>query len=235
MKRTYAGLETDGFTIIPDVFSDAAISGMIDVINHTDQSGPLFRKTADLFAIRRFLQEVPAIRELVFSERFTDIVHEVAGADYFPVKSIYFDKPGQSNWLVAWHQDLTISVDKQLPVAGYDGWTEKQGQYSVHPPQEILENIYTIRIHLDDTDGNNGALKVLAGSHRKGIYRPDSIDLAETPEVVCEVPKGGIMIMRPLLMHASGRTNNGHNRRVIHIEFSNRPLAGGLNWAEGVL
>jgi ectoine hydroxylase-related dioxygenase (phytanoyl-CoA dioxygenase family) len=41
---------------------------------------------------------------------------------------------------------------------------------------DILENIYTIRIHLDDTDENNGALKVVPKSHAKGIYRPETID-----------------------------------------------------------
>jgi ectoine hydroxylase-related dioxygenase (phytanoyl-CoA dioxygenase family) len=34
----------------------------------------------------------------------------------------------------------------------------------------------TVRIHLDDTDENNGALRVVPKSHLKGIYRPETID-----------------------------------------------------------
>jgi len=231
-KQEMEILDADGFIIIPDVFSDSAIDTMISVIGATDSSGPLFRKTNDLFAIRRFLQVVPGIQPLIFTECLAGIIAQLFGTGYFPVKSIYFDKPGQSNWFVAWHQDLTIAVAKKLAVEGYGPWTVKPDQYAVQPPIGILENNFTVRIHLDDTDEHNGALKVIPGSHRKGIYRPDSIDLALTPDVSCPVKKGGMMIMRPLLMHASGRSSNGHNRRVIHIEFSRHALAGGLQWAE---
>jgi ectoine hydroxylase-related dioxygenase (phytanoyl-CoA dioxygenase family) len=85
----------------------------------------------------------------------------------------------------------------------------------------ILENNFTIRIHLDDTDENNGALRVIPGSHLKGIYRPETIDWAIETEATCNVQKGGIMIMRPLLLHASSRTVNEQKRRVVHVEFSN--------------
>jgi hypothetical protein len=50
--------------------------------------------------------------------------------------------------------------------------------------------------------------------------------------VVCKVQSGGIMIMQPLLLHASNRTTNNNKRRVIHLEFSNQLLPGELQWAE---
>jgi len=96
----------------------------------------------------------------------------------------------------------------------------------------ILENIYTIRIHLDDTDENNGALKVIPKSHRKGIYRPETIDWTVEAEEICNVGKGGIMIMKPLTLHGSNRTTNGKRRRVIHIEFSDIELPETLQWSE---
>ncbi len=110
--------------------------------------------------------------------------------------------------------------------------TIKQNQFAVQPPLEILQNIVTVRIHLDDTDENNGALKVVPKSHAKGIYRPETIDWTVEKEVSCNVPKGGIMLMKPLLLHSSGRTTNNRQRRVIHIEFSNQELPADLNWAE---
>jgi ectoine hydroxylase-related dioxygenase (phytanoyl-CoA dioxygenase family) len=98
----------------------------------------------------------------------------------------------------------------------------------------MLENNFTIRIHLDDTDENNGALRVIPGSHRKGIYRAETIDWSIESEVVCNVLKGGIMIMRPLILHASSRTKNNHKRRVAHIEFSNQQLPSPLLWSEAL-
>jgi ectoine hydroxylase-related dioxygenase (phytanoyl-CoA dioxygenase family) len=225
-------LQSAGYAIINDVFTAPEITDILDTINTIDTSGAAFRKTNDLFAIRQFVKEVPAISPLIFTSRLCELISQLFGKDYFLVKSIYFDKPAQSNWFVAYHQDLTISVDQKIPCAGFEQWTVKNGQFAVQPPVDLLENIFTIRIHLDDTDENNGALKIVPGSHRKGIYRPETIDWSKEKEVVCTVPRGGIMIMQPLLLHASNRTVNNNKRRVIHLEFSDRQLPGGLQWAE---
>ena len=225
-------IEQEGFAIIDDVFSNDEIETIIEQINQADNSGPAFRKTGDLFAIRQFLKEIPAVQSLVFTGRLNTIIEAIFGAGYFVVKSIYFDKPEHSNWFVAWHQDLTISVDKKIAAAGFGPWTVKQNQFAVQPPLEILEHNFTVRIHLDNTDKNNGALKVVPGSHLKGVYRPETIDWSTETESICEVPKGGIMVMRPLLLHASNRTTNHNRRRVIHIEFSNSVLPHGLKWSE---
>ena len=88
---------------------------------------------------------------------------------------------------------------------------------------------------MDDTDENNGALKVVPNSHSKGIYRPENIDWTIETEDICVVPKGGIMIMKPLLLHGSNRTLNGNRRRVIHIEFSDKELPEDMKWSEKLL
>lgn len=160
------------------------------------------------------------------------MVKEIFGEKYFVVKSIYFDKPETSNWYVAYHQDLTISVNKKLELENFGPWTTKQNQFAVQPPLNVLENIYTIRIHLDDTDENNGALKVVPKSHAKGIYRPETIDWTVETEEICNVEKGGIMLMKPLTLHGSNRTANGKKRRVIHIEFSDIEFPEVLQWSE---
>lgn len=221
-----------GFTVINKVFSDKEVEQIISVLDRIDTSKENFRKSQDLFAIRQFLKEVPKIRDLIFNDSVQQIIREIFGEKYFVVKSIYFDKPETSNWYVAYHQDLTISVDKKLELPDFGPWTTKQNQFAVQPPLNILENIYTIRIHLDDTDENNGALKVVPKSHAKGIYRPETIDWAVETEHICNVEKGGIMIMKPLTLHGSNRTTNGNRRRVIHIEFSDRELPEVLQWSE---
>ncbi|TDQ11402.1 phytanoyl-CoA dioxygenase family protein [Pedobacter metabolipauper] len=225
-------LEFDGYTIIENVFSEAQIHKMLLIIDRADTSRKTFRKSADLFAIRQFLKEVPEINELIFNDDFKNLIQQLFGKGQFVVKSIYFDKPGQSNWFVSYHQDLTISVDQKVDLENYNFWTVKQDQFAVQPPLEILKQIYTVRIHLDDTDENNGALKVIKGSHLKNIYRPEDIDWANEQERTCNVPQGGIMIMKPLLLHSSSRTVNNKKRRVIHIEFCNQELPQEINWAE---
>ncbi|WP_153798326.1 phytanoyl-CoA dioxygenase family protein [Foetidibacter luteolus] len=224
--------ERNGFAIAEGIYSTEEIDAILYKISAADNSGQAFRKTADLFAIRRFLHEVPAVKELVFNKPLESLIHDLFGHDYFVVKSIYFDKPALSNWFVSYHQDLTIALRRKKETPGFINWTVKQDAVAVQPPLEILENNFTLRIHLDDTDEDNGALKVIPGSHVKGIYRPENIDWAAEQEITCVVPKGGVMIMKPLLLHASGKTTGNRKRRVIHIEFTNTMLPPGLEWAE---
>ena len=224
--------ENDGFAIIHSVFTNEEIDKILSVISLADTSKTTFRKTDDLFAIRQFFKEIPEAADLIFNEKLTSLISHLFGADFFVVKSIYFDKPETSNWFVSCHQDLSISVNKKIDIDDFHCWTIKQNQFAVQPPLNILQDNFTIRIHLDNTDKNNGALKVISGSHAKGICRPEAIDWNVEKEVICNVDRGGVMLMKPLLLHSSGRTTNGNKRRVIHTEFSRIKLPGSLQWSE---
>jgi ectoine hydroxylase-related dioxygenase (phytanoyl-CoA dioxygenase family) len=221
-----------GFTILNELYNTDEVDAMIEALEQADQNKATFRKSTDLFAIRQCLKEIPSIVPLVFNDRLKKLINDVFGQGYFVVKSIYFDKPETSNWYVAYHQDLTISVDKKIVLENYGPWTSKHNQYAVQPPISVLENIFTIRIHLDDTNEHNGALRVLPGSHAKQIYRPEDIDYSIENETTCSIDRGGIMLMKPLLLHSSNRTTNNQKRRVIHIEFCNQELPPEIRWAE---
>jgi ectoine hydroxylase-related dioxygenase (phytanoyl-CoA dioxygenase family) len=234
LNDTKLHLEKNGFAILEHIYIEAEIQQLLSIIENVDTTADTFRKSENLFAIRQFLKEIPESFEILLNSRLKEVINEVFGNGYFAVKSIYFDKPAESNWFVAYHQDLTISVDKKQDQAGYGPWTVKQNQFAVQPPLDVLENIFTLRIHLDDTNEHNGALKVIPGSNNKQIYRPETIDWNTETETTCLVPKGGIMIMKPLLLHSSGRTTNNQRRRVIHIEFSNKELPDGLQWSERI-
>lgn len=227
-------LDDLGFTFVADIYTIEEVQQILDLISQADTSKSTFRKSTNLFAIRQFIKEIPDAKELIFNFNLKKVIERTFGINYFLVKSIYFDKPAQSNWFVAYHQDLTISVDKRIDLKDYGPWTVKQNQFAVQPPLEILQNIFTIRIHLDDTDHENGALKVVPSSHHKGIYRPETINWDIENEISCVVLKGGVMIIKPLLLHSSSRTTNNEKRRVIHLEFSNLELPEELEWAERI-
>ena len=225
-------LEENGYSVLADLYSDKEISGILACIENAEQDGKSFMKTKDLFAIRQLIKNVPELADLLFNKKLIDLISDLSESEYFLTKAIYFDKPSESNWFVAYHQDLSISVDQKAELENYTNWTFKKGQYGVQPPIEILEDIITIRIHLDKTDKNNGALKVIPKSHLKGIVRADSKDCNLENEFICEVEKGGAMLMKPLTLHASNRTTNGKKRRVIHLEFNKHNLTEPLAWLE---
>lgn len=231
-------INAEGFTIIDNVYSENEIENLISLIENVtkdNSENSTFRKSQDLFAIRQFHKEIPKTLPFIFNQKLQDIIESTFGKGYFITKSIYFDKPEKSNWFVAYHQDLTISVNKKIELENFENWTTKQNQFAVQPPKEILEDNFTIRIHIDKTTKDNGALKVINNSHSKGILRIEKMDFENEKETICEVQKGGIMIMKPLLFHASNKTTNNERRRVIHIEFSKQELPNGLEWSEKII
>lgn len=228
-------INSKGFAIIDKVYSENEINKIIseiEKVTENETANSTFRKSEDLFAIRQFHKEIPKTISFIFNQKLREIIKLNFGENYFITKSIYFDKPEKSNWFVGYHQDLTISVNKKVEIENYENWTIKQDQFAVQPPKEILEQNFTIRIHIDKTTKENGALKVLNKSHEKGIVRTENIEVEKEIETICEVGKGGIMIMKPLLFHASNKTTNNQRRRVIHIEFSNQKLPNELEWSE---
>jgi ectoine hydroxylase-related dioxygenase (phytanoyl-CoA dioxygenase family) len=160
------------------------------------------------------------------------LVGPILGREHFPVKGLFFDKNGNTNWKVPWHQDLTIAVKERIDSIGFGPWTVKDGIIHVQAPGEVLEGILTVRIHLDNCTTSNGALRVLPGTHSLGRIRQTDLEgaFAGREEHVCEIGSGGVLLMRPLLIHASSASTNLLHRRVIHLEFASTSLPNGLQW-----
>ncbi|MFK7982094.1 MAG: phytanoyl-CoA dioxygenase family protein [Saprospiraceae bacterium] len=224
-KEISEKLDKQGFVTLPAVFSEKVIDTLLKLIKAS-------KSTQNNFAIRQFFETVPEAKQVVFNTAFQAFLKQNIGENYFLIKAIYFDKPPAANWIVPWHQDLTITTNQKVLHAGYAKWRLKNGVHYVHPPIEILENIVTIRIHLDNCSLENGALSVIPGSHRNGIDK--KLDFTQEKPVICEVEKGGLLLMKPLLFHASKRTTNNLNRRVIHLEFANTELMSPLTYRERI-
>jgi ectoine hydroxylase-related dioxygenase (phytanoyl-CoA dioxygenase family) len=225
-------LQVNGYSILNSLYSEDEVSQILRCLETAKLDSDSVVSTTDLFAIRQLLNSVPELATLLMNSKLRELITCLSKSNYFITKGIYFNKPKDSNWFVGYHQDLSISVTHKIELKDYVNWTFKKGQYGVQPPVHILNDTITIRIHLDDTSKNNGALKVIPKSHLNGIVRTDSKDWNVKNEYVCEVKKGGVMLMKPLTFHASGRTTNGRNRRVIHLELNKHKLSGALCWLE---
>lgn len=91
---------------------------------------------------------------------------------------------------------------------------------------------YTGFQSLDAADRLNGALRVIPGSHRRGrIKNKDLLTIVENSQAVdCCVNAGDLLLMSPLLLHASRKAKNPVHRRIVHIEYSALVLPEPLAW-----
>jgi ectoine hydroxylase-related dioxygenase (phytanoyl-CoA dioxygenase family) len=92
-----------------------------------------------------------------------------------------------------------------------------------HAPAAILSGVLALRLHLDDSGADNGPLRVLPRTHTLGVLSDENmLTLAsEISPVECLTGLGGVLAMRPLLVHASSKSRSERPRRVLHIEYRN--------------
>ena len=102
----------------------------------------------------------------------------------------------------------------------------------VQPPVAVLEQLVAIRIHIDECGPNNGPLRVVPGSHASGRLEKGQAEQlrAERGEIDVPVGKGGALIMRSLILHASSKATELRPRRVLHFVFGPPKLPCGLEW-----
>jgi ectoine hydroxylase len=120
-----------------------------------------------------------------------------------------------------WHQDFTY-------------W------YAFTPG--AAHEIATVMLFLDDADAVNGAVRVLAGSHRRGPAARDPTDptrfladparLDTSTERIVAVPAGSLLIFPALMVHRSSPNTSGRQRRAMLLSFqpAGRPPQRELEW-----
>ncbi len=221
-----------GFTILKNILDEYKVLHLIESVSNLNSTNGVSEKNNSIFGVRNLLNLSPEIKEFAESKKVREIVENFIGKDAQPVRAIYFNKTTDANWKVPWHQDLTISVKEKREIKEFSAWSFKAGIQHVQPTIDILENILTLRFHLDDADAENGALKVLERTHRNGRLSADEIKelKGKANSFLCEASKGDALLMRPLLVHSSSAGSSPKNRRVIHIDFSNADLPNGLKW-----
>jgi hypothetical protein len=223
-------LEEKGFLTLPNVYSIQEIQSILNCMKEQEfKIAPSIKKSS-LILYKSFFKKNLEVKKLVMNSNLQSIVHQLFGDDYFVVNSMYFDKPGRSAWGVAYHQDRQIIVREKKDVEGFNEWFNEFDLLTVRATNEILQHIFTIRIHIDETNKENGSLQVIESSHKHGIFDPSLID--KSKEVNCDVSVGGVMIMSPLVMHQSLSSSSDTKRRVIHFDITNVSLPGGLQWGE---
>lgn len=209
-------IERDGYAIIPDVLTPEEIQNLASDL----ESSSLPRSRAGV----RHLLGCTTVAEVASDPRMLGIAQQILGKSAFPFKATLFDKSPDANWLIIWHQDTALPLQAKHEVAGWGPWSVKDGITYAHAPASALENVIALRLHLDDSTDQNGPLRVIPGTHNQGVLSDSAVELnvAEKSPVSCTVSQGGVIVMRPLTIHASSKSQSESPRRVLHIEYAAR-------------
>lgn len=227
-----ARLRREGYVLVRDVLARADIARLILALE------PIRNATApsrvlEIYRMRGLLESVAAVRHLAGAPEIQSLVRSALRRKGFAVRGLLFDKMRSANWVSPWHQDVAISVRRRIEVPGFRGWSDHTNVVHVQPPAAIQEAMVTLRIHLDDCSASKGPLKVIPRSHADGYLDEGEIRRLTRliKPVACLAKAGDVLLLSPLLVHASSRSSTTGPRRVIHLQFAATELPGGLQWS----
>ena len=219
-------VETHSFAILPGVLQPNEITLLLESL-------AVLESRRSRAGIRHLLSN-HAVAAVARDSRLVAIAQDVLGGGAFPFRATLFDKSPDSNWLITWHQDTALPLQKKRDTPGWGPWSVKEGVPYAHAPAAALRQVVALRLHLDDSNDQNGPLRVLPGTHTQGVLNDDTVlQLSKERQAIdCLVPSGGVLAMRPLLVHASSKSQIEAPRRVLHIEYAVTSLiADGLQLA----
>ena len=214
----------DGYVTLRDVLTEAELAPLVAEFERfirgempgmgrdfCDMSGPYDRKFEDFSLVNAVLPRKyqPHLQGNIYERRAASISRQLIGDsatldyDQFLAK-----RPAKPDAVFTWHQDL--------------------GYWPTGTPEPLTA---TCSLALDDADSENGCLKVVPGSQKKGLrpHRPLmgedrenshilSVELTEDDPVV-ELPlkRGDITVHDEMIIHGSGGNRSENRWRRTYI------------------
>ena len=225
-------LATDGYYTIEGAISAVQCDQLLAQIQTASRlnQGSIRSSKGTVYAARNLIDCLDDLVPLVQSTGLDSHLKREIGNDCGLVRVLYFDKPSDRSWSLPFHKDLTIAVqDNSLPTEHFSKPTRKSGVDHVEASEQLLQNMLTLRIHLDEVTDANGPLQVIPGSHQSG----KTVVAYDREAVKILVDRGDVLAMRPMIAHGSGHTDPDKqlHRRILHLEFCGTPdLPDGYQW-----
>ncbi len=212
------GLRAVGYHWMRGAVSEEEVQQLKECLDEPGKAGERISNVSPLLEILRgtifyktLLQQYPRIRS---------------------VRMVAFQKSAAINWNLGWHQDRVICVRKCLPVDGFSSWSRKGGVWHCEPPIEILSEMIFVRINLDLTTEEKGAMQFAVGSNREGYIRADAAATIATkyPVNMATGEVGDVLLLSMLTLHRSAPSRLSDTRGALRIDFADFDLPSGLEW-----
>jgi ectoine hydroxylase-related dioxygenase (phytanoyl-CoA dioxygenase family) len=189
-------IEEEGFAVIPDVLAEAELRflrGELDRLYETyDPERDGLQRVAGYHFCSNLVNKGRIFETLFLRRPVYDVVRRILGEDC-----------------------ILSSLNSLEPLKG-------QGHQALHrdgppmPPEGTL--VMNSMWAIDAMDRENGATRLLPGSHRTSDPPPPD----EQGVVYAEVPAGSVVVTNAHILHAASSNPSGRRRRVLHGYFTRR-------------
>ena len=166
--------------------------------------------TGELRVVQPFHHLDPRLDRLIEDARLVEPMRGILGSDRIALFTDKLNlKPAREGSGFGWHQDSPYWI----------------------PEASHLDRLPNVMVALDDADRGNGCLRVIPGSHRRGLLPgrrgPGRLDgLFTDPacfdasrQVPVEVPAGSAIFFAAHLVHGSGPNRSPRPRRAVVITY----------------
>ncbi|GAA2755291.1 phytanoyl-CoA dioxygenase family protein [Actinopolymorpha rutila] len=214
--KTKAQLDTDGFAPLPGILSP-------------EQADAFGQRLAELSKI-----EGSRAGEEVHQEAGTDRLSDLVNKD--PMFEVCFTHPvvlAAIRHVLGEFRLSSLNSRAALPGQGHQGLHADWGVLQEGQGFQVCNSIWL----LDDFTAENGATRVVPGSHRKRGKAPAD-ELGGDPrathpdEVQLIAPAGTVVVFNSHLWHGGTRNNSDRPRRALHSYFTRRDMPQQLDQAE---
>jgi ectoine hydroxylase-related dioxygenase (phytanoyl-CoA dioxygenase family) len=194
----------NGYLVIESVFDTDRIAAthaaIAALLSPTNTEKVYESEPADVATVRRIWSPTlkhPVFEQMAADPALLDLIEPFLGENILFHYSKLNMKGPKFGSPVYWHQDFS---------------------YYPHTNTDLLSAI----IFLDDSTVHNGCLRVVPGSHRRGLrchemdgfFRGRVSDVDESEAVNVEVPAGGVILLHCLTLHASALNKSNLPRRA---------------------
>lgn len=192
---------------IPESELHSVERSILEIFERQDRESESFRKTN---RYRRFASELhlsdALFARFVQSPCFYRIAKAILGENADMRFSSTITKTRESGNRLDWHQDSAYDRDANPYLDRITCWTA-----------------------ISAATAGNGCLRIIPGSHRRGLL-PHSVSKAFPPDLECasldeteaeivEMAPGQILVIHPLLLHASGKNESGPDRVAMMVGY----------------
>ena len=231
-------LDRDGFCLLEQAVPAKSIASLLAACSRAfdeDSQGVRARSSrGHVYAARNLIESIVEVTTVWQRDPLLSFLRQQLGTEFGLVRALFFDKPPDRTWALAWHKDTSVAVkDNSITSGSFSRPTTKAGVPHLIACDDVLKQMLTLRIHLDEVTDENGPLRVIRGSHRSSDSEGESLDGA----VDIHAAAGDVLAMRPLISHCSGPSKPGttRHRRILHLEFAaSSTLPDGVQWHDFV-